>query len=415
MIYIYKVLGLILIPLIKLNVTIRIIRGKEMPNRYKERFGESAQLVKNDKKLIWIHAASVGEFKSSDYIIKNYHEKYKILITTTTVSAAKYAIKTYGNKIIHQFAPLDVSIWIKKFLKRWNPTLIIWIESDLWPATLSIIKEFKINALLVNVRLSPKSFKRWILIPSFYNNLLSCFSDIFAQSKADQKRINKLSNKKIKFIGNLKLTSSNFNSINNTVKNTQNAKNIVNIMLASTHKNEENEILSNIKGFLKENNNIKLIIAPRHPERSEEISSLCKSFNLSSTLESKKNLEEKNVIIIDSFGILTKYFALSDIVILGGSFVPSGGHNPIEPALNKCVILTGPKIFNWEEIFNEMIKSNACIKVETYEELKNKLKVLMKDKNKIEFMKTNAYNFSQKQFINTTYLDEAINNHMNIN
>ena len=183
MIYIYKVLGLILIPLIKLNVTIRIIRGKEMPNRYKERFGESAQLVKNDKKLIWIHAASVGEFKSSDYIIKNYHEKYKILITTTTVSAAKYAIKTYGNKIIHQFAPLDVSIWIKKFLKRWNPTLIIWIESDLWPATLSIIKEFKINALLVNVRLSPKSFKRWILIPSFYNNLLSCFSDIFAQSK----------------------------------------------------------------------------------------------------------------------------------------------------------------------------------------------------------------------------------------
>ena len=413
MINIYKFLGLLLIPFIKINVRYRILKGKEISERYKERYGITSQTKKNNKKLLWIHAASVGEFKSTDYFISNYHQKYNILITTTTVSAANYAINTYGDKIIHQFAPLDVTIWVKRFLKKWQPTLIIWVESDLWPTTLSIIKQFKINAILVNVRLSPKSLKRWELIPSFYDKLLKCFIDVYAQSKCDLERIKLLSDKKIQFIGNLKLTSKKNIEQKNIVIKLKKEKKLFNIILASTHKNEEELIISSIREVIDIYKNIQLIVAPRHPERSEEVKLLCEKYKLNSVFETKKTSENTKVIIIDSFGILKRYFALSDIVILGGSFIPAGGHNPVEPALNKCAIITGPEIFNWEDIFKEMIKINACIKIESIKDLKNKIKKLIDNKNIIEIMKTNAYNFSQKQFIDVNILDETIKIYMN--
>ena len=137
MIYIYKFISLILIPFIKINIKIRIKKGLEMPERYKERYGKTEILSNTNKKTIWIHAASIGELKSADFLIKKYHKKYRLLITTTTVSAAKYATDNYKEEIIHQFAPLDIESWVAKFIQNWNPRLVIWIESDLWPTTLS--------------------------------------------------------------------------------------------------------------------------------------------------------------------------------------------------------------------------------------------------------------------------------------
>ena len=198
MIYFYQIIGLFLIPLIKFNTRRRISVGKELKNRYKERFGITQQLNKFSKKIIWIHAASIGEFKSVDFLINSFHEKYTLLITTTTVSAAEYAVKYYGKKIIHQFAPLDILFWINKFLEHWKPSLIIWVESDLWPTTLHIVKKKKINAILINLRMSPTSFNRWKKIPFFYNEIINCFSEIFAQSKMDQTRVQLLTKKKNK-------------------------------------------------------------------------------------------------------------------------------------------------------------------------------------------------------------------------
>ena len=206
MIHIYKYIGIVLIPLIKLNILIRIKQSKEVANRYKERFGIPSH-SKPAKKLIWIHAASVGEFKSADVLINSLHKKYIVLVTTTTVSAAEYATTHYKDKIIHQYAPLDVDLWIKRFLQYWNPSLVIWIESDIWPITMYVLKKFKIKAILVNVRMSPQSFNRWKKISFFYKQTLECFSDIFAQSQIDQKRIATLIKREVKFIGNLKLAS----------------------------------------------------------------------------------------------------------------------------------------------------------------------------------------------------------------
>ena len=160
MLRIYRLFSLIAIPYILLNTYWRIYKNKEDKKRYKERFGKTS-LKKPINEIIWIHAASVGEFKSTNIIIEAYYEKYSILVTTTTKTAAEYASKHYSEKIIHQYAPFDVKIWINRFLIYWKPILVLWIESDLWPNTLSMIKKNKINSLFLNARISPKSYNRW--------------------------------------------------------------------------------------------------------------------------------------------------------------------------------------------------------------------------------------------------------------
>jgi len=413
MIYIYQILSFLLIPFIKLNILIRIKKGKELKHRYRERFGIINYPKKHSKKIIWIHAASVGEFKSIDCLINAFFEKYTLLVTTTTVSAANYAAKHYSNKVIHQFAPLDIFFWVKKFLNYWKPTLIIWIESDLWPTTLNIIKKQNIKSILINLRMSPKSFNRWKKFPSFYIQTISCFSKIYAQSKIDQDRIKLLTKRNINFIGNLKLATSN-----NYIEKLDNSKlikneNIITIMISSTHNKEESQLMPVLKNLLDNFNNLNIIIAPRHPERSKNIKSLCSKFNLSAYFESEKSNHKKGIIIINSFGILQNYFASSDIVFLGGSLISAGGHNPIEPAFQKCAILTGTNIFNWQNIFDEMIINNACIKIQTTEELTIHLNDLINNKKKLKIMKTNAYNFALKQFVDTKILEQMIINYMN--
>ena len=207
MINIYMYLGIILIPFIKLNVFLRILKGKENKMRFSERYGiTSMKRPKGD--LVWIHATSVGEFKSADILINKFYKKYTILVTTTTLSAANFAIKHYGHKIIHQFAPLDIILWVEKFLIKWKPKLVIWVESDLWPVTTKLLKQKSIKSLLINVRMSPHSFKKWKKLKFFYKQMTECFSEIFAQSQIDRERIRQLTDRDIKYIGNLKLSSS---------------------------------------------------------------------------------------------------------------------------------------------------------------------------------------------------------------
>ena len=160
MIVTYKLFAFLLIPIIKLNIYFRILKKKEDKDRYNERYGIS-NLKRPDGHLIWIHASSIGEFKSASEIINKLHKKFTILVTTTTLTASNYAINHFGNKIIHQYSPLDIQIWVNRFLDKWKPSLVLWIESDLWPTTLSLIKKKSIKSILINSRISPDSFKKW--------------------------------------------------------------------------------------------------------------------------------------------------------------------------------------------------------------------------------------------------------------
>lgn len=400
MITAYKILGIMLIPLIKINIILRINKKKELKNRYTERYGIPS-VKRPKKKLIWIHAASIGEFKSADILINKYYLNYTILVTTTTVSAAEYALEKYSDKIIHQFAPLDVSFWVDKFLKYWKPDIVLWIESDLWPTITNLIKENKIKAILLNVRISPKSFLRWKKIKFLYNEMVSCFSVVYAQSKLDQKRITTLTNKNIEYIGNLKLailknnTKIRFNSSIN--------KSYTTLMLSSTHKEEEAYIVNLVHQIKNKFQDLKIIIAPRHLNRSKEIQKKLSYKKILSQIENEID-NDNDIVIINSFGKLSKYYEESDIVFLGGSLVPKGGHNPIEPALYNCAILTGNQIFNWQNIFDEMIQFKACKRIKNLNELISTIKYLLENKKEVEKLKKEAYNFTNKINFNSKQL-----------
>ena len=409
MIILYKYLGIILIPLIKLNVFFRIVRGKENKTRFSERYGiTSIERPKGD--VVWIHAASIGEFKSADLLINLLYKNYTILVTTTTLSAANFASKNYAHKIIHQFAPLDISLWVEKFLNKWRPKLVIWIESDLWPITMELLKQKSIKSLLVNVRMSPQSFKKWKIIKFFYKQMTECFSEIFAQSQLDRERIKTLTNRNIKFIGNLKLSSgSNIQQISLDKKliNFQKGRTL---MLASTHENEEFQFLPTIKRLLLQVDGLKIIIVPRHPERSETIQSIYQKSGISTKLMSDNAYANGDVLIVNTFGNLPSYFNISDIVFLGASFVNKGGHNPIEPAINSCVIITGPHVHNWQNIYEDMLRNNACFVFNKISILEKKIKKLFEDNNEMNKMKENSKKVAQKNFFDSRELIYTIKN-----
>lgn len=405
----YKIISYLLIPYILINTFYRILKKKEDKYRYKERFGRTNIKKPNEKEVIWIHAASVGEFKSSDFIINNFYKNYCILVTTTTKTASEYALKNYGEKIIHQYLPFDVLLWINKFLDNWQPKLVIWIESDLWPNMIVRLKEKNISSIYLNARISPKSFIKWKYFSSYYKFIIQTFSEIYAQSLNDVNRIQKLSNINIKYLGNLKLTKKKI-----SIKSDKISENIT-IMIGSTHKKEDELIIPQLKLISEKYPLAKFFISPRHPYRSKIIYKLLKSKNLDVGYES--SLENKNYrfLIIDSFGKMSEFYHKSDIVFLGGSFTKTGGHNPIEAAVENCAILTGPNVFNWQNLFDDMVEKNSCIMVSNPNKLKIKILELINNRNLIKNFKSNAFNFANNIFFEEEKLINLLKKKLSFN
>ncbi len=402
MLNLYKLFSYILIPIILINLYIRLISNKEDKKRYKERLGNTDYNLKLSKKTIWIHAASVGEFKSCHIIIEKYYTDFNILVTTTTKSSAEYVSRYYYNKVIHQYIPFDVPLWCSKFVCHWKPSLVLWIESDIWPNMLKVIRDQEIKCMYINARISPKSFNKWKSLKKIYSISLSTFDKIYAQSTNDLNRIKILSNLDVKYIGNLKLSKYFEN------KTYQNNNKNFSIMLASTHDKEEAEILKKIKHIIKKNQ-LKMCIAPRHPERTTSISKLLTENNFSYSFDSKEKNLKHDVIIVDSFGKLDSYFNSSEIVILGGSFVNKGGHNPIEPAKHGCAIISGMHIHNWQNIYDEMLKNKACVILDNIDNLAELIVEFISNKALLQDSKNKALDFSNKKFFDNETLFEEIN------
>ena len=406
---IYKSISYFLIPFIYLNTFIRLIKKKEDDNRYKERFGFTNLKKNSEKEVIWIHASSVGEFKSCDLLINHFYKTYNLLITTTTKTASDYAIENYGEKIIHQYAPYDVVPWIDKFLDLWKPKLVIWIESDIWPNTIVRLREKKISAIFLNARISPQSFEKWKFFSSYYKFITKTFFAIYAQSKNDLERITKLTNVNVNYLGNLKLTKKNTSISKYEISEK------INIMIASTHQNEENLIIQNLQNISEKYPFINFIIAPRHPNRSKTIYNLLKNKKLDVEYHSQLENYHCKYLIIDSFGKMEEFFNKSDIVFLGGSLTKKGGHNPIEAALANCAIISGPYVFNWQNLYEEMLNQNSCLMINEAKELEIKIINLIENKDLIEKYKKNALNFSNTVFFKEDKLIKLLNNKLRYN
>ncbi len=381
MILLYKYLTTFFYPLFIVFIYIRKFIGKEDPLRYKEKIFSSHFKVnkKKNTRLIWFHAASIGELKSILPIIKEINLKkndIEFLITTVTLSSSNLAsqeLKKFKNSN-HRFLPIDVNFLIKNFIKYWRPDAIFLVDSEIWPNLILNSKDLKIPIALINARLTSNSFKRWMMFPKTAKKIFSVF-DLFICSNSETKTfLEKMNLKNIHFNGNLKLVTN----IENKDINNINEGSLINKrvwLAASTHKDED---LFCIKTHLKlkeKFSKIITIIAPRHIDRAKDIKSLSDKFGLKSQLLSKNEVISENVeiIIINYFGALQNYFKYAKSTFIGKSlnikFKNVGGQNPIEAAKLNCKIYHGPYVYNFEEIYNILEKNNISKMVNNYKEL----------------------------------------------
>ncbi|MBL6786097.1 MAG: hypothetical protein ISQ91_01415 [Candidatus Pelagibacter bacterium] len=390
MIFLYGVLTNLIYPLLFILILIRIFLKKEDPKRYKEKILISHFNIKRNytQKLIWFHAASIGELKSVVPIIKklnSYDNKREFLITTTTLSSSKIAEIEFKNikNIQHRFFPFDVGFLIDNFLRMWKPNYIFLVDSEIWPNLIFKSKKFKIPIAIINARMTLRSFKRWIRFPNTASKIFSSFKLCLSSNKETKKFLEELDVKNVHYCGNIKFINDiNENEIGNLNENT-----LINNtfwIAASTHPGEE-QLCLKTHVFLKHKfKNFLTIIAPRHIERSKKIGELCEKYKLNSQILNSDELikPNKEVIILNSFGVLQNYFKYAKSVFIGKSTIKKledvGGQSPLEAAKLRCKVYHGYYINNFKDIYEILETNNISFKVKDHEELG---KYLEKDLN----------------------------------
>ncbi len=370
----YYLLTTIFYYLLRPYLYLRILKKKECPSRYQEKLGNSLRTRKNGK-LIWFHCSSIGELKSIFPIIDNYLKKNQILVTTSTLSSNEIFEKKYKNteNIVHQYAPIDSPQIIKKFFKRWKPDAIFFTESEIWPNQIFYAKNNKIPIILINARISNKSFIKWRLIKRSMYQILNCFDLILSQSNESVGHFKYFGTNNVMMLGNLKFVISE--DLVPDEENFNLQKRLIFTAL-STHPSEE-EICIKIHASLKSQfPNLLTIIIPRHinriPEIEQKIINTKLNFLTSETIDNFK--DNNDILIINSYGNTKKILKLSKYVFIGGSLVNHGGQNPIEVAHNNSIIFHGPHIHNFTEIYNFLNKENIAFKISSEIELTNQLK-----------------------------------------
>ena len=397
MFILYQILSFFFLVLSPLIIIYRIIINKENKSRFLERYGFSSIKRKNGK-LIWFHCSSVGELLSIIPLIEKLDNNKKIrqiLLTTNTLSSSKVISKYKFKKVSHQFFPIDNYLITKKFITYWKPSIFFLCESEIWPNLINYIYNHKIKLILINGRMTKRSFNKWKKIKFFSNKIFIKFNLCLVQNLETKKRLKFLGAKNIISLGNLKFSTSNkikADKLDKKILNFLKNKKIL-ITAASTHYNEENFIIQSHLDFLrKKNKDIISIIIPRHVERANEIKKTIESFNLKTHLHNSKGIIKKStdVYIVNTYGDANKFYKISKLVFMGGSLIKHGGQNPLEAARFGSKIIHGPYISNFKEIYQKLNTLGISHKFRSYNSGIN----IMKKKQDIKIK-----NFNNKKII----------------
>ncbi len=373
MFIIYELAGLILLILSPIIILVRIMMGKEKLKRFKEKFCLFTKKSGNNE-TVWIHGASVGEILSVIPIIYKFEKEKKIkkiLITSSTTSSSDVFSKFKFKKTVHQFYPIDINIFTKIFINYWKPKLAIFVESEIWPNMYKNLNSKKIPIILLNARITKKTFRRWKYFSNFSRNIFNKVTLALPQNNESSKFLLSLGVKKIKFAGNLKyFGKSNKKLVNKNLINKFSKK--VLWCAASTHKKEEIFIGKVHKELKLIKKNLLTIIIPRHVNRKNEIINQLSKIGLKTQLHSKSKKLDKNtdVYLVDTYGEAYKFYVLSKLTFLGGSLIPHGGQNPLEPAREGNFILYGPNINNFKEVYEMLKKLQIASKIKTIKKMK---------------------------------------------
>lgn len=368
-------------PLLPAWLALRATRGKEFPARLAERRGESA-ILRPAGRLLWIHAASVGETQSILPVLARLRDArpdLSVLLTTATVTSARLIPARLGLAgdparsgafpdapwLIHQMAPLDVPGWIARFLDHWRPDAAAFVESELWPNLLGAVFARGIPAALINARLSPRSAARWRRARSLAATLLGRFAVVLPQSTADASRLIELGALSLGPAGNLKFAAPPL-----PFDEAERARLAAVLgaapvwVAASTHPGEEEKVLAAHALARRTLPDLRLILAPRHPERGAAVAGLARASGFGATRRSLGEDPSAPVWVLDTLGELGLAYRLGLGAFVGGSLVPKGGQNPLEPARLGRPVALGPHTEHFAEIVSGLLAAGAASPVQ---------------------------------------------------
>lgn len=340
-------------------------------------------------KVIHIHCCSVGEALAIENLLKSMREnfpEYTIVVTTFTYAGQQVAQKKYAQLADYvTYFPFDMPVSVNKFLDRINPAVSIIVETEIWPYFAYSCKKRGIPLFIINARISDKSYGQYKCMRFFFSKILQNYSAVFAQSNEDMEKFISIGVKSenASMMGNLKF---DVECSEDTVEIGQDGFRI--LLAGSTHKPENEIVISNFKKLKSKHDDLRLLIAPRHLERVEEIKTLLEKYNLSYGLRSKgdKFNPSIDVIILDTLGELKKMYSVCHLAFIGGSFNKTGGHNPLEAAIYEKPVVSGSSIFNFKDIYDILSKSGAGKVVKTPDEMYAYLDSLLS--NPDEYKKT---------------------------
>ncbi|WNJ89363.1 3-deoxy-D-manno-octulosonic acid transferase [Bosea sp. 685] len=350
----YRVMSALLEPAAAGLLLWRRRRGKEDPTRFAERRGYPG-VRRPDKTLVWLHGASVGETVTLLPLVEKLKRRgLAVLVTSGTVTSAKLLAARLPAGVIHQYLPLDVPRYMRRFLDYWRPELGLICESEIWPNLMIEARKRAIPLVLVNARMSERSFKRWYKLPQTSRYLLSCFESCLAQSQGDGERLAQLGAPRVSIAGNLKFDVPAPPADADTLAILDGLTTGRPVWIAaSTHPGEDEQVIAAHLGLKAHLPKLLTIIAPRHPQRGAEIDALAQANGIATVQRSQGGMPERDVelYIADTVNELGLFYRLSQVAFIGGSLTPVGGHNPIEPAKLGCALLHGPHVHNAADVF----------------------------------------------------------------
>ena len=401
--FIYQLFISIILFLSPIIVIYRILKNKEDKYRIKEKFCFFSK-KRSVGKLIWFHGSSVGEIMSIIPIIKKYDNDKSInniLITSSTLSSSNILKKIKFKKTIHQFYPIDHLFFSNKFLNYWKPDIAIFLESEIWPSMFKSIKNRNIPLILLNARITKKTYNRWFKIKKFSNSIFSLIDKAYSQNSETNYYLKKLNVKSIKSIGNLKfIENDNFESNQADKKLFSQFKKYKTFIAASTHDTEELFTAKTHILLKKKNKNIITIIIPRHVNRVNQIISQINELGLNviSRSSNKRKLKNIDIFVVDTFGESKKFYKFATTVFLGGSIIKRGGQNPLEAARFGTKILHGPNIDNFKDVYKYLNQLKISSKINSPQECANSI-IFKKNMKKAKKMK----------YLGTTILKKTLN------
>ncbi|MCW8449934.1 lipid IV(A) 3-deoxy-D-manno-octulosonic acid transferase [Legionella quinlivanii] len=373
-------------------------KGRQLP-AYRDRIGERfwAGMAPVPNIDVWVHAVSLGEVIAVTPLINEMLAKnWRLLITTMTPTGAEQVKTKFGDRVLHRYIPYDLPDVLQRFFVSVKPRAGVIVETELWPNLIHYASQAKIPLMLINARLSERSCRGYQKIKWLIKPVINQFTWILAQSDEDGRRFQQLGAKEglVQTIGNMKFdlqTKDIDQGLFLQLKAAWGPDRPV-LIIASTHDNEEEQILQQLTRLQASIKNILVLIAPRHPERFQKVNLLAEQAGFKTALRSKPETisSETDVITLDSMGELLGFYQISDYAFVGGSFVPIGGHNVLEPIAMKVPVFSGPEVHNFKTICRDLMNANAMIIVQSAAELIDRVVALHANEAEKEKLVLNA-------------------------